>query len=1185
MNKSTKKLIAIVLMISMLFTILPTAAFAAPVGVPAEVNGLQKFSSVEELVQAAHAKLQAEGKSYEAPVADEALVSAVESKSGKSFDEVKNAVSAGFYTNYETGVMDTAAYNLSESEMDELLIWVLKEKQMEQDITYDFDVNEEGVVTAVNYEVAEGLDSAMAALTAMSKNEAETLATDSLLETTAEAVVAEQAATEPISLFGLRGAEPVVTSSSAVVFTCDQALTTGSQVTFNFVPVNYPGNDTFKYDATTDSIGQAPSANWTYEVHDVTYVCSKCGGTHALPMNGENFGYAVVEVTVYADTETQAQYSLEKPVYCYGNPETGETTVYGDETLYVITGYDAYGNPQKEKVTEAVDDTNWMPAVSYAQAVVRAPVVADDMSTLIDGVYFYEVQYTSGLQAMMAYEDLRALIHGKSELFGISTPFWTEKTTEANPFGALKVVLNMEEDADDATGVYAAYVPGLYEGYAALAVYYGDALLALANAAREVVNVGTEYDANRYITDEYKLLLLHDWLANNAIFDMGSLLKSRQDGQQADDSEGGVNLNDLVGMTPFTMLSDKIMQNGAGGVCLGYAASYAYIVQNAFPENYYDLKDGATGQTMADYVPKTDADMEHMVDFVKIRFNSNVAESSVAGGNSGFGDGEARFTEPHFFNAVKVGNNWYYVDACYDDVNSEVISQYRVETEGNISHMYFLSSPETIEEQFEGNCDYIDSLYDGRTYVKPEDENYQQKVENGKIDAGWGWVNADDEKRYTDTTYEEAWFSNAESEIVLHEGNWYYVEGLNAYNSMKDMMDEENQDYMDQMKDQMQGQMDDPKYAHELKRRPISANGDLTGTTMSEGQNMSLQEDNYAYGLYHYGYGYFDYGTGGVDENSGYDAVFAEDLEDDRAYRQMYPELSHGLGIYNGDLYFNISNKILCCDLGLIGGDEVPISQVKEYNDVYAVKDNNKSFEGMGFTLTDDKDAEYSFRYRPLAGLSIHDKFTMTETSVDMIPTMYVAVGTNLTESYGDPNYTEEALNYNPSYQRFMDDDKTDDENTNVEFMWCANLTEEMDMATLLSELTGGETEEVAVAAYCEKDAFTEQRTVNYGLSDGSTKVVTEKSALNHKYVWNDAEQMYVCENCNHCVEERPAVLLGDVNGDGKVSVADARKLVVYLANGTVPDNFNEIADLNGDNRISVTDVRYLVLKISYGQV
>lgn len=89
MNKSTKKLVAIVLMVSMLFSIVPATAFAAPAGVPDEVNGLQKFSSVEELVQAAQAKLQAEGKVYEAPVADKALVAAVESKSGKSFDEVK----------------------------------------------------------------------------------------------------------------------------------------------------------------------------------------------------------------------------------------------------------------------------------------------------------------------------------------------------------------------------------------------------------------------------------------------------------------------------------------------------------------------------------------------------------------------------------------------------------------------------------------------------------------------------------------------------------------------------------------------------------------------------------------------------------------------------------------------------------------------------------------------------------------------------------------------------------------------------------------------------------------------------------------------------------------------------------------------------------------------------------------
>lgn len=41
----------------------------------------------------------------------------------------------------------------------------------------------------------------------------------------------------------------------------------------------------------------------------------------------------------------------------------------------------------------------------------------------------------------------------------------------------------------------------------------------------------------------------------------------------------------------------------------------------------------------------------HMVDFVKIRFNSDPAESSVAGGDSGFTE---RFNEPHFFNAVRI---------------------------------------------------------------------------------------------------------------------------------------------------------------------------------------------------------------------------------------------------------------------------------------------------------------------------------------------------------------------------------------------------------------------------------------------------------------------------------------------------------------------------------------------------
>ena len=54
----------------------------------------------------------------------------------------------------------------------------------------------------------------------------------------------------------------------------------------------------------------------------------------------------------------------------------------------------------------------------------------------------------------------------------------------------------------------------------------------------------------------------------------------------------------------------------------------------------------------------------------------------------------------------------------------------------------------------------------------------------------------------------------------------------------------------------------------------------------------------------------------------------------------------------------------------------------------------------------------------------------------------------------------------------------------------------------------------------------------------------------------------------------------GDANGDGKVSVADARKLVVAIAKGNTSDLL-EIGDVNGDNKISVADARKLVVAIA----
>ena len=54
----------------------------------------------------------------------------------------------------------------------------------------------------------------------------------------------------------------------------------------------------------------------------------------------------------------------------------------------------------------------------------------------------------------------------------------------------------------------------------------------------------------------------------------------------------------------------------------------------------------------------------------------------------------------------------------------------------------------------------------------------------------------------------------------------------------------------------------------------------------------------------------------------------------------------------------------------------------------------------------------------------------------------------------------------------------------------------------------------------------------------------------------------------------------GDANGDGKVSVADARKLIVAIAKGQT-DELLEFGDVNNDGKISVADARKIVVAIA----
>ncbi len=146
-----------------------------------------------------------------------------------------------------------------------------------------------------------------------------------------------------------------------------------------------------------------------------------------------------------------------------------------------------------------------------------------------------------------------------------------------------------------------------------------------------------------------------------------------------------------------------------------------------------EKKDETTTETKATYI----------VDFVKIFWRSNVQMLGQS----------QTFRNSHYFNAVKTddsSDNWYYVDSCYNDIYVECMGRNRVETDGNMTHSYFLISHTSLAKQFDGNFDEIDTLYEDKS---------------------------------TDTKYEEAWFTKAQGPISYDKesGNWYYVRNTSSY--------------------------------------------------------------------------------------------------------------------------------------------------------------------------------------------------------------------------------------------------------------------------------------------------------------------------------------------------------------------------------------------------------------------
>ena len=508
-------------------------------------------------------------------------------------------------------------------------------------------------------------------------------------------------------------------------------------------------------------------------------------------------------------------------------------------------------------------------------------------------------------------------------------------------------------------------------------------------------------------------------------------------------------------------------------VCLGYSKAYAYLVQASHPEIYG--KNGAsTDMSKADnwkeakelYTfsadgKKVNTDGNYSVDLVRITFKANVTM---------YGETQPDFNSDHFWNAVKVGEKWYYVDPCYTDCYSEVMTRDRVETDGYMNHMYFMFSDTTTR-----------NLYDG--YFETLNTAYQDVA--------------------TDKTYEDAWFARAKSDVSSDGTNMYYV--YDSTNLIKQLNDSQ----MDQMNSK-----EDPKY--KLVSHPItntdSGDGDTDYKTLIDfTYKPDSNEDDTVVQVY-------NPETKNMETNDMLTELYAKHAEQ----ADIYPSIAITCAQYEGKLYFNLSNYILSYDL--TSGEVVT---VKKYDTVYGKRDKTNAFGGMSFALVNSADgADFTFRDHPIAGISLKsDGKLYVSVATNLAYISGKDDVSNRTKSTDSTDYTIdskdngygyefEESNYNPDYSNYSND-KYDDSmmeqfgytkeiNDNDEFMWVANLRGTEAMSSIAGESVEYK-KETCDHHYIHFDEtyFTKKKDSNGNKTDE----------------WNTGES-YVCTVCGKSVEE-----------------------------------------------------------------
>ena len=537
------------------------------------------------------------------------------------------------------------------------------------------------------------------------------------------------------------------------------------------------------------------------------------------------------------------------------------------------------------------------------------------------------------------------------------------------------------------------------------------------------------------------------------------------------------------GMTTGVINYWEGTQFGAFGmgtsVCLGYSKAYTYLVQCLDkdiylinPEKGYDSKktadDGTeecdnwkTAKELYYTDGKLDIKKNYTVDLVRISFQSDVTM---------YGEEQEDFGSDHYWNAVKVDGQWFYVDPCYTDVYTEVMSRDRVETDGDMNHTYFLFSDTSARKLYDGNFSSLRSLY---------------------------------ENEATDKTYETAWMARAASNVYYADGYAYYM-----YDST-DLFDRVNSSSMNQSQKAAEYKI----VRHKLTNKD-TGDGDSDYETLINFTDKENDDDDDTFVS-------VLNKDGKMEKNDLLTKLYAQFVDE----QSIYPSIGLTAALYtDGKIYFNVSNDIVSYNPA-----DGAVAVVKEYNTVSAKRDNTKLFGGMAFTTTDEKSADFTVTNHPIAGLTVKGDELVVSIGTNFA---FISGKSKLLDhsSYG---YEFEETDYNPTYtnykkyQQFMGSQSND----NDEFMWSANFVDTVDMKTLTG--TSHNYETVSEPAYCGRNAFTEERCSDCGLIKEGTRVEAENTAHEHHYIkfhetyytktdsgnWNEADN-YVCPECGACITE-----------------------------------------------------------------